>query len=455
MAVIKRLDLAQKLKQIATEEGPRIFLFVGERYLCRKGADELIAALLQQREGNVCVIDGDQEDGSQTLVKLMSFSLLPGLQIYRINDTRLFHSKNISQTVWQRATHAFKANQPQRAVKYLADMYHLAAIPTEERQPLTEMTSDQWQSLFGLAKPSDLGWTTSLYEQLQQQVKSSPLELDLPDKYIDNLKKGMPPNNLLILTAESVDKRKRLYTYLKKNGLIVDCSVAEGSSASAQKVQKSVLQEIMQHTLQQYHKTIEPGALEIFLERVGFHPVAVAMETEKLALFVGDQQKITLKDLNQMVGRSREDALFELTDNIGKKQLGKSLTTLHHLLENGVHGLAILATLRNYLRKLLIFRSLQLQSTPPYSKTMAARQFQEDYLPKLKQNSKWSEFLGGHPYALYMGFTQAAEFNCSTLKYLLEQILIAEFRMKGSGLAESLILEHLMLAIFKKKRSTL
>lgn len=454
MAVIKRVELSNKLDKIVTEEGPRIFLFFGERFLCQKAVDELIDALLQWQKGTTCVIDGDQEDGAQTLAKLMSFSLLPGSQIFRINDTRLFHSKNISQSVWQKASQAFKANQSQRAAKYLLDMYHLAAIPSHERQPLSEMTTEQWQNLFGLAKPTDLGWTDSLHEMLQQQDKPTSYQLDLPEKYIESFEKGLPPLNILILTAENVDKRKRLYTYIKKNGLIVDCSVAEGGSAAAQKVQKSVLQEMLQQTLQKYNKTIEPGALELFLERVGFHPVAVVMETEKLALYTGDQQRITLKDLNLMVGRSREDALFELTDNLGKKQLAKTLTTLHHLLENGVHGLAILATLRNYLRKLLIFRTLQLQASPPYHKGMAVRQFQEDYLPKLKQTKQWTDLLGGHPYALYLGFAKAANYHCGTLKILLEKILVAEFQMKGSGLSERLLLENLIISLLSEKVSS-
>ncbi len=451
MAIIKRAELSDYISKAVKDEGPRVFLFFGERYLCRKGVDELITALQEWKTGTTYVIDGDQEDGSQTLAKLMSFSLLPGLQIYRVNDTRLFHSKNISQSVWQKAVNAFKVNRSQRAVKYLADMYHLAGIGVEERQPLSEMTADQWQGLFGLAKPNDLEWTNQLFDMLQQQDKSTSMQHDLPEKYIESLEKGMPPNNILILTAENVDKRKRLYSFIKKSGTIVDCSVAEGGSAAAQKAQKSVLLEMMQQTLRQYNKTIDPGALEIFLERVGFHPVAVVMETEKLALFAGEQQRITLEDLNLMVGRSREDALFELTDNIGKKQLGKTLTTLHHLLENGIHGLAIVATLRNYFRKLLIFRSLQLQPSPPYHKGMAAHQFQEHYLPKLKENKQWGDFLGGHPYALFLGFAKAAEYECTTLKYLLEKILVAEFQMKGSGLSERLILEQLILTIFKGK----
>jgi DNA polymerase-3 subunit delta len=207
---------------------------------------------------------------------------------------------------------------------------------------------------------------------------------------------------------------------------------------------------MMQETLKKFGKTMEQGAIDLFFERVGFHPVAVVIETEKLAHYCADRQQITLKDLNEMVGRSREDALFELTDSFGKGQLGKTLITLAHLLENGVHGLAILATMRNYIRKLLIFKSMQLQPSPAYHRGMNAKSFQDNYLPQLKEQSAWKDMLKGHPYALYMSFAKAAEFKTATLKLWLEEILLAEFRLKGSGFADQLILEQMIITLLKK-----
>lgn len=450
MALIIRTELTKELKKLTAEDGPRVFLFFGERFLCRKAVDELLEAFSQQTHTTVCTIDGDQEDGSQTLAKLMSFSLLPGLQVYRINDTRIFHSKNISEAVWNKVCQAHEAGRLEQSAKYLADLYNLASLEKKDRQPPAEMTAEQWLQLFGLEKPRDLQWTSALYEILEKDDIFPRQSEDLAERYIQSLERGLPKNNMLILTAESVDKRKRLFSYIKKNGVIVDCSVAEGAGAAAQRVQKSILQEMMQDTLKKFDKTMEQGALDIFFERVGFHPVAVVMETEKLALYCADRATITLKDLNEMVGRSREDALFELTDSFGKRQLGKTLTTLDHLLENGVHGLAILATMRNYIRKLLIFKSMQLQPTPTYQKGINARHFQESYLPQLKEQSDWQDMLKGHPYALYMSFAKAAEFRAATLKSWLKEILLAEFRLKGSGFTDRLVLEHLIITLLKK-----
>lgn len=449
MPIFARTELRGKLEAIVADANQKVFLFFGERYLCRKAADQLQEAFLQQREGCICSIDGDREDGSQTLAKLMSYSLLPGLQIFRINDTRLFHSKNISQSIWKRAIQAYEANRLEQAAKYINELYCLAGLTDENREPLDQLSEEQWQKLFGLEKPADLKWTNALADLLAQQASSGSGPSDLAEQYIKSLEKGLPANNVLILCAETIDKRKRLFSYIKNNGCIIDCSVAEGAGAAAQRAQKSVLQEVMQKTLNEFDKTIETGAVDVFFERVGFHPVAVVTETTKLALYCHDRAQITLNDLNEMVGRSREDALFELTDFFGKNQLGNTLKTLAHLLENGVHALAVVATMRNYIRKLLIFKSLQQQPSPSYQKNMNAKYFQDTYLPQLKEKSEWQDMLKGHPYALFMSFSKAAEFRTNTLKKWLAALLDAEYRLKGSGIAENIILEELFVAMLQ------
>ena len=150
-----------------------------------------------------------------------------------------------------------------------------------------------------------------------------------------------------------------------------------------------------------------------------------------------------------MVARTREDALYELTDALGKRQIGRTLTLVSRLLEQGIHELAILATLRNFVRKMLIFRSLQKRPSPAWRSGMNAKDFQNSYLPALKAESEWSELLQGHPYALFMSFSKASEYSCAGLKRWLALLLDAEFRLKGSPLPSRLVLEELFLTMLK------
>lgn len=450
MALIKRSDLTTVLDAVRQGKNVQCYLFFGERYLCRESADLLEQALLQGKAGAVHPIDGDQEDAGQTLARLMSFSLLPGMQIYRVTDSRLFQSKEMGGGLWDRAVQEFSAGHPAQALRYLQNMLSLASVS----EPFSALGANQWQTLFGITRPAgDLAWADTLVREAGPRTAKKGGGANLAERYMEALSRGLPGQNLLILSAETVDKRKRLFAHIKEHGMIVDCSVEAGSSAAAQKVQKDVLLEMIQKTLAGFRKKIEPRAMNLFLERVGFHPVAVVMETEKLALYTEDRPLITCDDLEQMVGRSREDALFELTDSFGKRQTARTLVILHHLLENGTHGLAILATMRNYLRKLLIFRSLQLRSLPVWHQGMSVQQFQGTYLPALKEMGEWTDLLKGHPYALYMSFTKAAEYSCPDLKKWLQLLLDAEFRLKGSPLPQHIVLDELFLSLLRRGTS--
>ena len=85
------------------------------------------------------------------------------------------------------------------------------------------------------------------------------------------------------------------------------------------------------------------------------------MESEKLALYAGSRTRIDTADLDVVVGRTRQEALFELTDALGKKELERTLDCGRRLEEHGVHPLAVIATLKNYTRNLLLFKALQEQ----------------------------------------------------------------------------------------------
>jgi len=447
MTQIKRKELHNLLEKGIINPAVQVYLFFGERYLCNQTADQLQKILLQKDGGAVHTIDGEREDFGQTLARLVSFSLLPGLQIYRVSDSRIFHTKTVLSTIWDKALQANESGKPKVAARHLQSVLQAAGFSSEGANPLSEFPPSQWKTQFGFEKPSSsLEWADRMLMESAVTVSDNS-QTNLVDKCIATFEKGLPGQNILILTSETVDKRQRLFTHLKKHCSVIDCSVATGAGAAAQKEQKEILREVMLKTLKDFDKKIQPRAIDMFLERVGFHPVAVVVETEKLALYAADRDIITCDDLQAMVSHSREDALFELTDAFSKRQTARTLAILTRLQEQGIHGLAILATMRNFLKKLLIFRSLQMQTSPVWRRGMNANDFQNSYLPELRKSDDWSDLLKGHPYALFMSFSKASEYSISGLKSGLELLFQAEFRLKGSPLPVSLVLEELFLTM--------
>ncbi len=443
-------DKLEPLYREAEKNPHTLYLLIGDRFLCRETAGRLEKALLAGG-GTVHSIDGEEEDPARTTSRLRSFSLLPGRQIYRITDTRLFHSKKIAGSLWKRILKARAENQTETAARNLLAMLAAGGLdPSHSDSDPAGLSPAEWKKCFDFAHPGgDLSWTTALLAGAPPATEKGAggSNNDPAATLQEVLEAGIPKNNLLVLLAEEVDKRKRLYKYIKEHQVVIDLSVEQGASSRAKKAQKSVLSELVAKTLNEMEKTMAAGVMEQLFDRVGFYPVAVVMETEKLCLSVGDRQQIRMQDLDGIVGRTRQEALFELTGAIGNRQLGQALVTCERLLNNGIHPLAIVATLRNSVRTLLLFKSLQEQPEYGYSIGMQANVFQQQCLPKLKEQQRWKQELSGHPYAVFMQFKTAASFPLALLTSWLQQILKTEQRLKGSPLEPLTVLQHLLITI--------
>ena len=460
MSVYKRQEIPKLLNEIKQGITAQIYLLFGERYLCRNTAQALIENLLPEQERqaiNLQHIDGDEEDFNRTLNLLKTFSLFSGRKIFWVTDTKLFYSKGVAKNVWEKACENNERNEPGQALRYVLQMLNLAALSPQEmaEENITSLSATRWKSLFGFSKPQGgLSWVQDLIADIPADAApAKDIETDAATRYTHALEAGIPRNNILVLLAETVDKRKRLYRYIQENGVILDLSVDPGSSAAAKRDQDKIVQELLHSTLAKYNKDIDSQTIPVFLERVGFHPVAVVMEAEKLALYVGDRKVITREDVDAIIGRTREEALFELTEAVTSGKLEDGLLIIDHLQASGIHGLAILATLRNHIKKLLLVRSLQEVKSPAYTKSLSFPVFQKSYLPKLKEGrEEWSSLLWkSHPYGLFMLFRQAARFRCAELQGGLKELLTAEYRMKGSPVDSRLIMDSLLFNLMRRK----
>ena len=94
---------------------------------------------------------------------------------------------------------------------------------------------------------------------------------------------------------------------------------------------------------------------------------------------------------------------------------------------------------------------LQTLETPRWS-PMSSNDFQNSYLPALKETGTWPDLLKGHPYALYQGFRKAAPQAPATLKKSLALLLEAEFKIKSSPVPDRIILEELLLSLATLQR---
>jgi len=446
MPLYRRDEVPKIIAGIAQGAIAPLYLLFGERYLCHEAANALVDALLPDeasRATGLKVVDGEREDPIQTLNLLRTYSLFGGRQVVRVIDSRLLYSKTVAKTLWDKAQKAKEGQGDRQAARYLVQMLALADMTPPEwwGEEVAECPASRWQELFGFAKPQDVGWVAEVLAGVETGAAVPGQTDEAGDLYLAALPAGIPRGNTLIIVAEAVDKRKKLYKAMEEHGVVIDLAVEGGATSAAKKGQEEVLRSLVAKALAPFGKTLEPQVLPLLLDRVGFQPVALVMETEKLALAVGEAKVITRTALDAMVGRTREEALYELTEVYADGNLGESLRISRRLLEVGMHPLAILAGLRNHLRKLLLVRALQEASEPAYSPGLAFPAFQKGYLAGLKEARPLPALLAGHPYVLYKVFRQAERTTAPQLKAALRELLAAEFRLKGSMVPEGLALE--------------
>ncbi len=453
MTLYGRGTLPALLKETKTKPS-QVYLFFGDRYLCQDTAKQIEEILLES-SGTLHPINGEQEDIATLTSKLKSFSLLPGRQIFKVTDTKLFHSKNVAKQLWEKADKAHQANKTKQATRALRSFLDAAGIaPQSEESQLSTLTNKEWQHYFGFSKPeSDLSWTAEPISTLSS--KKNKQSSDSTEQFLTCLLEQLPSSNILLLLAEEVDKRKKTYKVFKNNFVVVDLSVDAGASSKAKKVQKEVLLSLIRQTLAEMNKTIAPGVTDRLIERVGFHPVAVVNELRKVMLFIEEKKQITAEDLDAVVGRTRQEAIFELTGALTAGNLAAALTIADRLIENGYHPLALIASLRNATRSLLLYRTLQEQAQYGYSVSMSPNLFQTQCLPRLKENTTWKKELSGHPYALYSQFKTAARYSLTRLQQWLTMILKAEMKLKGSHIPPKSILDNLFLAMLTDEKKHL
>lgn len=448
MPLVNRKDLPGIIREIKKGTILPVYLVFGDRYLCQTVLHELTEALLPDattRSQQLMAIDGDVEDPTQTLNVLRTYSLFATRQVVRVTDSRLFHSKNVAAEIWLRAEKSFHNGRIDQAAKYAGQI--LALLPDTDAgwDTLASLADSKWKSLLGFPRPDSTDWLTALPAPTggRQAAKKNPADL-----YIDALAAGLPAEHILLLASESVDKRKKLFTTIKDCGVVIDAAVDTGLSTAARKDQDAVLIELIRQTLAEFGKKIQPAAQLELLKRAGFHPVAVVREVEKLALFADERAEITLADVRQMTGRTKEDALFELNEALFEKNRDEALTILQRLQEDNTHPLAIIAGLRNHLHKLLLIRSLQDAPSPRYTPGMPYPVFQKTYAPQLKEAKKDAvASLPAHPYALYRLFAQAAGFTPAALIAGLKALLNTEYALKSSFLSPHLLLDALTFAL--------
>ena len=108
----------------------------------------------------------------------------------------------------------------------------------------------------------------------------------------------------------------------------------------------------VKRTRDRHGKEMPAAAAELLVELVGPEMGLLDQEIEKLAIYVGDRQRIEAADVDKLVGNSRTEDVWKILDLVGQGKPAESLRMLQRSLEKGEEPMRLVGTLASQLRKL-------------------------------------------------------------------------------------------------------
>ncbi|MFO7838842.1 MAG: hypothetical protein R6X08_05025 [Desulfosalsimonadaceae bacterium] len=481
MTEVSYKSFSRHLRELLPEDLPQVYLIHGDPYLRDKACRAILDTIVPDpREQASCVESlehTDQAQVAEVVEQLNTFSFFSSRKILVLRNAAVFGSAPNPGEAVNKIKKAWDAgNSPKAADLFLRLLGRAHLEPADaDAKTCAEKFIPQGE------KRQDLGWMEALAAYCTRQGLCVPHVADEATLLQNAVNRGFPDKHHLLLTTETVDKRRGLYKAIAANGSVVDCSVAAGNRKKDRETRQQIFSEQAREILAASGKKIASQAIEEIYELIGFDLQALAGGLEKLIQYTGAKKVIEAADVRSVLSKSREEPIYALTGAVSEKNALRALKLLQELLASGYHYLQILMAVTNQVRRLLLARGF-IGSSPGacWQERMDYNRFREIVMPKIAEYdgalldhiSQWpvpeSEAAGkkkkkaatelvivrqpNNPFPVYQLFRQASGFCDEELQAALQDIHQADVELKASGRSPELVLQQLLLSICKGRR---
>jgi DNA polymerase-3 subunit delta len=438
---------------------PCYLLCGDEEFRLRNALDKITQRLIpdeRDRELNLFVTDGEHEDVGSLCESLITPPLLPGRKVVVVRDTRLFQSKNVLMPLIVRIRERLDQD-PGRAAADFMEFLRITGLQFDDLRDggWRKIDDETWKRIV----PDDDGqgretWLPKAVELCVSQdaalVKERMEETDRLERIITG---GMPEGNHLILTAEAVDRRKKLFKTVSTAGRVLSFTKIKGEGKLKDKARQEAVQDTAAELLAQAGKRLSASAWSALGQKTGFDLRESMGAIEKLITYAGAKSQIEAADVEAVVGRTKEDTVFQLTGALSGRNLTRALRTLHELLDHGEPPLKVFSMIIREIR--CLFWAKQLLSSGQlgsFSPGMDYGRFQKMVYPTFTKLSDDSGMEGialipKSPFPAYQVFTNAGRFSHAELTGYLELLVQTDLALKTTGQDERLLLERFLIAV--------
>ena len=224
------------------------------------------------------------------------------------------------------------------------------------------------------------------------------------------------PGACLVMTARKADRKRKVYKALAKLKGAGECTAPK----------EPVLISWLRNRAKANGHTLTPGAAKLMVDRVGPKPGVLAGELEKVITFSGKTSSINEQAVLEVVGETRLENVWDMTDALKSKNASRALKVLRNHLAHGEEPIKLLGTISWQFRTIWEVKHHQTTGTPP---------------------SQIARAMGVAPFVADKAMRYTGKFSEKQLRAGFRSLYQADRELKGSGKAPEGILETLVLRL--------
>ena len=266
---------------------------------------------------------------------------------------------------------------------------------------VNQLIADIETPAFGYEKKLIIARNTGLFKKEGRRKNAELNKLkEKISSYLQENIKIIEKSVVLVFIEEEADSKQELYKIIDKLGIA--CKFDFQKPIQIEKRIKVICNS--------YKVQIDNNTLRYFIECCGTNMQDLINEIRKLIEYAGENGKIEKEDIDKLSIKKLESIIFDLTDNLGKKDIVKALEVLKNLVYAKEPIQKILITLYNHFKKIYF--------------TKLAEKFKKDIITSL--NLKPNQTFLVNKYKM-----QAKYFKEKELKEILQSLRDLDYNYKN------------------------
>lgn len=248
-----------------------------------------------------------------------------------------------------------------------------------DEQNVQEIINDIETPSFGYEKKLIIVRNTGLFKKEAKKKTSDTSKIkDKLTQYIKDNIKIINESVILVFVEEEADIKSELYQAIDKNGVVCKFDFQKPLQ----------IEQRLKIICNGYKVQIDSQTIKYFIECCGTNMQDLINEIRKLIEYAGENGTIKKEDIDKLSIKKLESVVFDLTDDLGKKDITSALQVLQNLIYAKEPLAKILVTLYNHFKKLYITK-IALNSNKDLATSLKLKPNQLFLTTKYKVQSKF------------------------------------------------------------------